>query len=188
MDIREKKTKRSIKNAFLQLRANKPLERITIKELTALAEISKATFYLHYRDIYDLSSQLQNEVIKDIVENIIQSGTSLLDTVKLTQEMFRGFHSNQSLIGILFSGSQAAVLPDRIEKVIKEYIFARHPQYKDDMELNVLLTYRIYGSYYAYQKNFRQFDLDQVLEMVDAIALQEQHGMKILQDQDVNDQ
>ena len=31
MDLREKKTRRSIQNAFLQLRAHKPLERITVK-------------------------------------------------------------------------------------------------------------------------------------------------------------
>lgn len=43
MDLRERKTKRAIKDAFLQLRAKKPLERITIKELSDLAEISKAT-------------------------------------------------------------------------------------------------------------------------------------------------
>ena len=61
MDLREKKTKRSIKNAFLQLRAQKPLERITIRELAELAEISKATFYLHYKDIYDLQQQIENE-------------------------------------------------------------------------------------------------------------------------------
>ena len=44
-----------MRNAFLQLRAKKDLERISVKELTQLAEVSKATFYLHYRDIYDLS-------------------------------------------------------------------------------------------------------------------------------------
>ena len=55
MDLREKKTKRNIRNAFIELRAKKPLERISIKELAELAEISKATFYLHYKDIYDLS-------------------------------------------------------------------------------------------------------------------------------------
>ncbi len=184
MDIREVKTKRSIKNAFLQLRAHKPLERITIKELAALAQISKATFYLHYRDIYDLSSQMQNEVVQDILDGILSSGISLLDTVRLSQELFRGFHSNQALIGILFSGNQAAVLPDSIEKVIKEYLFREHPEYENDMELNVLLTYRIYGGYYAYSKNFKQFDLDQVLDMVDAIARQEQSGMKILQEKE----
>ena len=47
MDLREKKTKRSIAAAFLALRAAKPLERITIRELAEKAEISKATFYLN---------------------------------------------------------------------------------------------------------------------------------------------
>ena len=32
MDLREKKTKRNIRNAFIELRAKKPLERISIKE------------------------------------------------------------------------------------------------------------------------------------------------------------
>ena len=68
MDLREKRTKRNIKNAFISLRKTKALERITVKELAELAEISKATFYLHYCDIYDLSDQLQKEVIQDIFE------------------------------------------------------------------------------------------------------------------------
>ena len=59
MDLRTRKTKKALHNAFLQLRAKKDLERITVKELTELAEVSKATFYLHYRDIYDLSDHLQ---------------------------------------------------------------------------------------------------------------------------------
>ena len=54
MDLREKKTLRAIRTAFLQLRGQRPLEKITVKELCELAEISKATFYIHYRDLYDL--------------------------------------------------------------------------------------------------------------------------------------
>ena len=41
MDLRIKKTKNNIHNAFLQLRAKKPLERISVKELCEIAEISK---------------------------------------------------------------------------------------------------------------------------------------------------
>ena len=59
MDLRTRKPQKALRNAFLELRAKKDLERITIKELTDLAEVSKATFYLHYRDIYDLSDYLQ---------------------------------------------------------------------------------------------------------------------------------
>lgn len=172
MDLREKKTKRSIKNAFLQLRAQKPLERITIRELAELAEISKATFYLHYKDIYDLSSQLQNEVIQNILDCVIQPDIPLLDTVKLTQALFEAFIVHQGLIDTLFSGSQAAVLPSRIEQGIKEYVFRTTPGACDDINLNVLLSYQIYGSYYGYWLNYKRFGNNQVLDILDMIAAQ----------------
>ena len=44
MDIRIEKTERAIRNAFLELRAAKPLEKITVKELCSLACINKSTF------------------------------------------------------------------------------------------------------------------------------------------------
>ena len=38
MDLREKKTLRAIRTAFLQLRGQRPLEKITVKELCELAD------------------------------------------------------------------------------------------------------------------------------------------------------
>ena len=55
MDLRQKKTLAAIRTAFLELLGKKPLEKITVKELAEKAQISKATFYLHYQDIYDLA-------------------------------------------------------------------------------------------------------------------------------------
>ena len=54
MDLRITRTRNSIFSAFLELRSKKALERITVKELTEKAGISKQTFYLHFKDIYDL--------------------------------------------------------------------------------------------------------------------------------------
>ena len=67
MDIRIEKTKRAITNTFLELRARKPLEKITIKELCEKALINKSTFYSHYRDIYDLSDALETEVVSSVI-------------------------------------------------------------------------------------------------------------------------
>ena len=52
MDLRVEKTRKSIINAFIALRAKKPLEKITIKELCEKAMINKSTFYSHNADIY----------------------------------------------------------------------------------------------------------------------------------------
>ena len=79
MDRREQKTQQAIRNAFLALRAHKPLERITVKELAENAQISKATFYLHYHDIYELSEALQEDVIQQILSSITQADLFVKD-------------------------------------------------------------------------------------------------------------
>ena len=169
MDIREIKTKRNIKNAFIQLRSHKSLERISVKELAELAEISKATFYLHYHDIYDLSDSLQKEIIKSILDSISQPDLVLTDVKSFTKELFYAFHSEQALIDILFSGSQASTLPISIEKEIREYIFKLVPQARNDARFNILLSYQIQGGYYAYIENYKQFGIDCVMEIWDEL-------------------
>lgn len=164
MDLREKKTKRSIKNAFIELRAKKALERISVKELVEMAEISKATFYLHYRDIYDLSDCLQKEVIKNVLDSLSQPDLLLTDSMQFTKELFQAFHAQETLIDILFSGSQASVLPINIERELREYIFEFFPEEKNNAQFNIMLSYKIHGGYYAYQENYKQFGIDTILE------------------------
>ena len=68
MDLRVEKTRRSIINGFLELRARKPLEKIRVRELCEKAQINKSTFYDHYRDVYDLAEQLEDEAIRSYLD------------------------------------------------------------------------------------------------------------------------
>ena len=53
-DLRVVKTVESIENALFALLGTKPIEKITVTELTRLARINKSTFYLHFLDLPDL--------------------------------------------------------------------------------------------------------------------------------------
>lgn len=170
MDLRQKKTKRNIKNAFLELRMRKPLERITVRELTEQAEISKATFYLHYRDIYDLSNCMEDEVIRDLLKNISDPRSILDNPKKFMLEFVNLFYSQKNIIDILFSGTQASILPQNLEKEIKNYVFELEPDLKENAKFNIWLTYQIQGSYYAYLGNGNKFGMNQVIEVIDGIA------------------
>ena len=77
MDLRIEKTEKGIRNAFIELRSRKPLEKITIKELCEHAYINKSTFYSHYKDIYDLSERMEEEVVSSITNSISVSYTHL---------------------------------------------------------------------------------------------------------------
>ena len=161
---------RAIKNAFLQLRAKKPLERITIKELSELAEISKGTFYLHYKDIYDLSDGLQNEVVQDILREVTQNEMLLFDMEQTARKLYTSFCAHQHLIDILFSGNQASALPGRIEKEIKDSILKLRPELKRNAAFLVLLSFQIQGGFYTYAENHKQLGDETVLNLLDEIA------------------
>ena len=62
-DRRIRKTKQQLQEGFIHLRKTKSIKYITVKELCELTDLNRGTFYLHYRDIYDLSEQMDNEII-----------------------------------------------------------------------------------------------------------------------------
>lgn len=170
IDLRTKKTLRSIKNAFLQLRAHKPVERISVKELADLAEISKATFYLHYHDIFDLSEQMQQEVIQDILNDIpIQSLIS--NGTQLTHVLYHSFIAHETMIDILFSGTQSSILADTIESELRKELLKSIPEDKqndflEDARFNILLTYQIQGGHYTFLKCRKQYGSEKVIDVL----------------------
>lgn len=60
-DARVRYTKMMIEKSFVELLKTKPLSEITLKEVCALAEINRSTFYRHYKDIYDWRDQMEAE-------------------------------------------------------------------------------------------------------------------------------
>lgn len=168
MDLREKKTRRSIRQAFLKLRKTKPVEKISVKELAELAEISKATFYLHYRDIFDLSDSLQNEVIQSVLEDITHPAYFITDQARFTRELAGSFYAQRDAIEILFSGSQSAVLPMRIEQELRSFIHKQFPG--SGRQLDMRLTYQILGSYYVMNQYGREYGVEETMEFVVEMA------------------
>lgn len=57
-----KLTEEAIKNAYLQLLEEKPMDKITISEITKRIGINRQTFYYHYKDIIDLTADVFNDI------------------------------------------------------------------------------------------------------------------------------
>lgn len=165
MDLRQKKTLSAIKNAFIELRAKRPLEKISVKELTEVAEISKATFYLHYQDVYDLSESLQNDTVENVFSNIEHPEYIYNNTAEFTRELFNALAASKTLIDILFADNQALVLPMRIEEKIKHTVIDNDEMLKDNEKARVLLTYAVQGGYSAYNNN-RDIDIAQIIDII----------------------
>lgn len=64
-------TKNNLQQAFWSVYGKKPIEKISIKEITDLAGYNRGTFYLYYQDIYDILDQSENEILMKI-DNILK--------------------------------------------------------------------------------------------------------------------
>ena len=53
-DARIRYTQRILKESFLILLKQKPVNKITVKEVCEMAELNRATFYAHYSDCFAL--------------------------------------------------------------------------------------------------------------------------------------
>lgn len=168
MDLRTERTKRSIINAFLELRAKKPLEKITVKELSELAFINKATFYSHYHDIYDLSEQLEEEVISSVLRSIPHSEHIITNPTEAVMELTLAMTSRHELLHILFSGSREGILVKKLENGLKEKIYAQYPDYRGNLTWDITLSVLIHGCFQAFMEH-SDADIHQVIPILCSI-------------------
>lgn len=65
-DRRTRKTRKAIKSAIMNLIVKKEISKITIKEISELADINRKTFYTHYQDIYAVIDELESDLIEKV--------------------------------------------------------------------------------------------------------------------------
>ena len=81
-DARIRYTKMVIKDSFFQLLKQKPVEKITVKEICEMAQINRATFYRYYENQYDLLSVIENDMFQNIQDTIKEQTADLNSLIK----------------------------------------------------------------------------------------------------------
>ena len=170
MDLRTERTKRSIANAFLELRKQKSIEKITVKELSELAFINKATFYTHYHDIYDLSDQLEDEFMDSVIHEMPHPESILTTPAIATKELSDVLLAKNDITNILFSGSRQNMLSEKIYKALIKYIISNYPNEERSLQKSVVLSIIIQGTFHAYQTFATNENRDEVTEILGEVS------------------
>ncbi|RYL94094.1 TetR/AcrR family transcriptional regulator [Sporolactobacillus sp. Y61] len=112
-DRRAIKTRAAIRSHFLDLLLQKNFNQITVKDITAAANIGRGTFYLHYQDKYDLLDKVIEEGLtetlsnfqpvhyfsngKIVPERIIRFARSIFDYFQKNERFFRAMMFNEGI-------------------------------------------------------------------------------------------
>ena len=107
MDRRVRKTRMQLRAGLTQLMREKPIKDITVRELAQLVDINRCTFYLHYRDIYDMVEQVEQEVFEEFEEIVrVHTPQELQDKpILLMTDLFEFFSANADLCAAFLGGN-----------------------------------------------------------------------------------
>ena len=85
IDRRIRKTRRLLRECLTALLKEKKVQDITVREIADMADINRGTFYLHYKDVFDLMEQIENELLKELEDmlNAVTNATEIMSRRKI---------------------------------------------------------------------------------------------------------
>ena len=111
-DLRVRYTQKVIQEAFWKLLKEKPLAKITVKEVCDLAEINRGTFYKHYMDCYDLMDKLQEEAIRQMEQRLAAIESTGIRSVLIS--LVQMLQNDSGLFRVLHTQGQSDAFMHRI--------------------------------------------------------------------------
>lgn len=168
-DLRVVKTRKNIREAFIELRSREPLEKMRVARLCKLALINKTTFYKHYQDIYALSEEIENETIQSIMSSIDPGVSLFTDPEIFLKGLYYAFKSHNEIIMTLFSG-RMNILIDKVDRQMK----TQYPPLSSMPEREIVLSFLIWGASHVLMESRYQESimLDTLTRVFNQIILQ----------------
>ena len=122
IDRRVRKTRRQLRECLISLLKEKKVQDITVRELTDMADLNRGTFYLHYKDVFDLLEKTEAELQDEFNQLVLKH-----DAVDLKQrpavifnEIYSLVYENADLIEILLGENGDLNFVNRLKKLIRE--------------------------------------------------------------------
>ena len=79
-------TRANLRQAFWSLYAERPIERIPVREICERAGYNRATFYLYYHDVYEVLAEVE-DLILDGLGSLVEGRLLQGDTLDFSQHM-----------------------------------------------------------------------------------------------------
>lgn len=93
---------------FLKLLKEKPVNKITVKELCELSQINRATFYTHYSDCFALLESIENELIDEFEKSLRYVNS--FDVTALIEALYAMVDQNQEACRTLILGNTSSAV------------------------------------------------------------------------------
>ena len=144
-------TKMVIRDSFMELIKTKSIISVSIKDICELADISRSTFYAHYKDQYDLLQQVEKETLA-YFEGMLdryKDKHGKKETIQMLEEMLAYIANNYNSIQVLLSENGDLAFQKKLfqhftnHNLVAKYLTER---FKDDDARDCYSVFVVHGS------------------------------------------
>lgn len=118
LNASSKKTRCELKKAFADLlQEKKVIKNITIKELVTKAGITRATFYTHYDNIYEIAEEIQDEFLEVLFKDFdLLNSKEALESH--SSKIVNHLKENEILYKKLLSSDEPLIFINRLNRLM----------------------------------------------------------------------
>ena len=133
-DRRVRRTKKLLTQALTQLLQTKQINEITVKELTELADMNRGTFYLYYKDVFDMLEKIEDGMFErlDQIISAHENEDMSVQTRPMLEDLFVFIEENQEMCRVLLSPHGDMNFLHRLNEVVREKCLRAWPNIRKE--------------------------------------------------------
>lgn len=135
-------TRRAIKDSFMKLLSERPLNQITVKDIVEDCGINRNSFYYHFEDL----PALVEEIVGELVQNLIQKHPTVSSVEECADAVIELVMENKKAVYHIYNSVGRDVferyLMDGCEYIVTTYLkaeFAQKPMDPKDLDALIRL-------------------------------------------------
>lgn len=146
LDRRVRKTRHQLRHCLAVLLKEKKIQDITVREITEMADLNRGTFYLHYKDVFDLLDKVELDLLDTLDETLqkYQAYDLQQKPSMIFADLFVCVQENAEMVNILLGENGDLNFVNQIKSRVREKCL------KDWMELFRTQDSQLFDAVYAY--------------------------------------
>lgn len=151
-DPRVVKTRNSLRKALVYLMRRERLEDISVQKITEIANITRGTFYLHYKDKKDFIRSAMNELLDEFFDQVMVESEDLSfskgQTVQVfsLQKAFQYIESEADIFDVLLNNKRNDFFYEQFynrlsDQLSKFYVAIAETEEKPKVPLNLQISF-----------------------------------------------
>jgi AcrR family transcriptional regulator len=159
------RTRKVLVEVFCDLYTQKPIEKISVQEITNKAGYNRSTFYQYFCDIYELLSYIENDVLNYMRKKLNRQS----ETIQYSDNSIISlFEEKEMLLRALLGKYGSMRFVELIKKEISSNIQTLNA-YKDDKLSPYIMEFRVSTSislFMLWQSRQKDLQIDELLNLI----------------------